>query len=44
MRTIETDITVTSDGMAVVELRLPPTIPPGKHRAVMIMDEGEVAA
>ena len=44
MKTIETDITVTPDGIAVVELRLPPTIPPGKHRAVVMVDEGEAAA
>jgi hypothetical protein len=43
MRSIETDITVTLDGKAVVELRLPSTISPGKHRAVVMVDESESA-
>jgi len=40
MKTIETDITVMPDGKAVVELRLPFAISPGKHRAVVMVDEG----
>jgi hypothetical protein len=41
MRTIETDITVAPDGKAVVELQLPATVSAGKHRAVVVLDEGE---
>jgi hypothetical protein len=41
MRTIETDIMVTPDGKAVVELQLPATVSAGMHRAVVMLDEGE---
>lgn len=41
MKTIETDILVASNGIAVVELQLPPTVSPGKHRAVVMVDEGQ---
>jgi hypothetical protein len=39
MRTIETNIMVTSDGKAVVELQLPPTASARKYRAVIILSE-----
>jgi hypothetical protein len=39
MRTIETDVLVTRDGRARIELTLPEDIPPGRHRAVVVLDE-----
>ena len=44
MKTIETDIVVAADGKAVVELWLPPTVPPGKHRVLVMVDEAGQAA
>jgi hypothetical protein len=41
MRAIETDITVAPDGRAVVELQLPASVSAGKHRAVVVLGEGE---
>jgi hypothetical protein len=41
MKAIEADITVTSDGRAFVNLPLSTTIPPGTHRAVVMVDEGD---
>lgn len=37
MRTIETTVTVDDEGTAT--LRLPLDIPPGKHKAVVVLDE-----
>jgi len=39
MRTIEVDITVAEGGKAALEIQLPADVPPGKHRAVMVLDE-----
>ncbi len=38
MRTIETDLVVTSDGRANV-LRMPPGIRGGKYRAILVIDD-----
>ncbi len=40
MRTIETTATVTSDGKMTVQL--PPDIPEGEHRVVVVIDEQSV--
>jgi hypothetical protein len=40
MRTIETNITVASDGRASIELPLP--VPAGTHRAVVVLDEAKL--
>ena len=37
MKTIETILTVGADGKA--SLQLPPEIPPGEHRAVLVIEE-----
>ena len=37
MRTIETTATVTNDGKMTVQV--PPDIPPGDYRVVMVIDE-----
>ena len=42
MRTIETDLVVTSDGKVNV-LRIPPGIRGGKYHAVLIIDDEPVA-
>lgn len=39
MRTIETNITVSADGRASIELPLP--VPAGTHRAVVVLDEAK---
>jgi hypothetical protein len=39
MQTIETSISVNHDGLAVIELKLPQSIPAGEHRAVVIVEE-----
>ena len=41
MKTIETRVTVTADGK--VTLQLPPDIPPGEHKIVLVIDEQSVA-
>jgi hypothetical protein len=42
MRTIETDLVVTSDGRANV-LRMPPGIRGGKYHAVLVIDDEPLA-
>src|SRR5947209_5553744 len=37
MKTIETIVTVAEDG--TITLRLPPEIPPGKRRVVLVIDD-----
>jgi hypothetical protein len=37
MRTIETVVTVDERGM--VTLRMPPDVPPGEHKVVMVIEE-----
>jgi hypothetical protein len=44
MRTIETSISVNSDGSAVIELQLSGNVPAGVHRAVVIVEEQPAAA
>lgn len=44
MRTIETQVTVTPDGQLTVQVPVPADIPPGEHRAVLIIDEHIAAA
>lgn len=39
MKTIETSITVSHDGTAIFELRLPTDVPAGRHRAVVVVDD-----
>jgi len=39
MKTIETDVIVTRDGRARVDLEVSPDVPPGRHRAVVVLDE-----
>ena len=42
MRTIETDLIVTSDGRANV-LRIPPDVRGGKYHAVLVIDDEPLA-
>lgn len=44
MKAIETDVLVTQDGRIKIELKLPGGIPPGRHRAVVVLDEQTVSA
>ncbi len=39
MKAIETEMSVSADGKAVIELQLPPTVTAGRHRAVVVLDE-----
>jgi hypothetical protein len=39
MKTIETDVFVTRDGRIRIDLKLPKDVPPGRHRAVVVLDE-----
>ncbi len=39
LRSIETTATVEEDG--TVTLRLPPSVPPGVHRVVLVIEEDE---
>jgi hypothetical protein len=39
MKTIETDVIVTQDGRVRIDLKLPMDVPPGRHRAVVVLDE-----
>lgn len=39
MKTIETDIFVTRDGRIRIDLKLSKDVPPGRHRAVVVLDE-----
>jgi len=39
MKTIETDVIVTQDGRIRIDLKLPTDVPPGRHRAVVVLDE-----
>ena len=41
MRTIETTATVSKDGKLIVQV--PPDIPPGEHRVVVVIEEAEKA-
>jgi hypothetical protein len=43
MRTIETQVTVKQDGQLTVQIPAP-SIPAGKHRAVLVIDEHVAAA
>jgi hypothetical protein len=43
MKTIETDVLVTQDGRIRIDLKLPRGIPPGRHRAVVVLDEQPVS-
>jgi len=43
MKTIETDVLVTQDGRIRIDLKLPREIPPGRHRAVVVLDERPVS-
>jgi hypothetical protein len=42
MKTIETNITVSADGRAFMELPL--AVPAGTHRAVVVLDETKIEA
>ena len=44
MRTIETQVTVTPDGHLTVQVPVPADIPPGEHRAVLVINEHVAAA
>jgi hypothetical protein len=39
MKTIETDVIVTQDGRIRIDLKLSMDVPPGRHRAVVVLDE-----
>jgi hypothetical protein len=39
MKTIETDVIVTQDGRVRIDLKLSKDVPPGRHRAVVVLDE-----
>ena len=43
MKTIETDVIVTQDGRIRIDLKLPTDVPPGRHRAVVVLDEWPAA-
>jgi hypothetical protein len=44
MKAIETDIIVSRDGRARIDLNLSADVPPGRHRAVVVLDERPVLA
>jgi|SoiMetStandDraft_5_1073268.scaffolds.fasta_scaffold1086774_2 hypothetical protein len=44
MRTIETQVTVTPDGRLTVQAPAPADIPPGEHKAVLVIDEHVASA
>lgn len=44
MKAIETDVFVNSEGQARIDLNLSPDVPPGRHRAVVVLDERPVQA
>ncbi len=44
MKTIETEVVVSPDGTAVIQLQLPADLPRGKHRAVVVVEEQPTAA
>ncbi len=39
MKTFETDVIVTRDGRVEIDLKLSMDVPPGRHRAVVVLDE-----
>jgi hypothetical protein len=39
MKTFETDVVVGPDGRARIDLRLPEDVPPGRHRAVLVLED-----
>lgn len=39
MTSVQTTATVSRDGKLVIQL--PPSIPPGKHRVVLVIDHGQ---
>ncbi len=39
MKTIEIELTISSKGKSTKEITLPPGVTPGKHRAVLIIEE-----
>jgi len=39
MKTIETDVIVTPDGRARIDLDVSADVQPGRHRAVVVLDE-----
>jgi hypothetical protein len=39
MKAIETDITVSTDGRASLDFALPAGVPPGIHRAFVVIEE-----
>ena len=39
MKSIDTDLLVTPDGKARLEVQVPSGIEPGRHRAVLVVDE-----
>ncbi len=43
MKAIETDIIVSRDGRARIDLNLSADVPPGRHRAVVVLDERPVS-
>ncbi|HSS78560.1 MAG TPA: hypothetical protein VLV54_17675 [Thermoanaerobaculia bacterium] len=44
MRAIETDVIVTPDGRIRIDLKLPTDMQPGRHRAVVVLDEWPATA
>jgi hypothetical protein len=40
MKSIQTAATVSVDGKLTIQL--PPSIPPGEHRVLLVIDDGEV--
>lgn len=39
MRTFETDAVVSHDGTMRIEIQVPGDVQPGRHRAVLVLDE-----
>ena len=39
MKAIELDITIGQEGEAAIELQVPADVEPGKHKAIVVLDE-----
>lgn len=39
MKAIELDITIGQEGKAAIEIQVPADVEPGKHRAIVVLDE-----
>ena len=39
MKTIETEMIVNPNGKSIMKVSVPPDLPPGKHRVVLVIEE-----